>query len=184
MQFEETPLKGCYVIQTTPFIDHRGAFARFFCERELAPVIGDRKIVNVNFSRTVKKGSIRGMHFQRAPDAEMKFIRCIKGSVFDVAVDLRKESPTYLHWYGVELSAKNMNMFAVSEGFAHGFQALEDDVEIMYLVTAFYSPLCEGGLNHSDPQVGIHWPLPVTDVSEKDFHHPYLRDEPIELSHR
>ena len=181
MQFEETPLKGCYVIQTTPFIDHRGAFARFFCERELAPVIGDRKIVNVNFSRTVKRGSIRGMHFQRAPDAEMKFVRCLKGSVFDVAVDLRKESPTYLHWYGVELSAENMDMFAVPEGFAHGFQALEDDVEIMYLVTAFYSPHCEGGLNHADPQIRIRWPLPITDVSEKDLHHPYLHDEPIAL---
>jgi len=181
MQFEETPLRGCYVIRTTPFIDHRGAFARFFCERELAPVIGDRKIVNVNFSRTAKRGSIRGMHFQRAPDAEMKFVRCSKGRVFDVAVDLRKESPTYLHWYGVELSAENMHMFAVPEGFAHGFQALENDAEIMYLVTAFYSPHCEGGLNHTDPQIGIRWPLPITDVSEKDLRHPYLRDEPIAL---
>ncbi len=181
MQFEETPLKGCYVIRTTPFIDHRGAFARFFCERELKQVIGDRKIVNVNFSRTVKRGSIRGLHFQRAPDAEMKFVRCIKGSVFDVAVDLREESPTYQHWYGVELSAENMDMFAVPEGFAHGFQALEDDVEIIYLVTSFYSPHCEGGLNHADPQIGIHWPLPITDVSEKDLHHPCLRDEPIAL---
>jgi dTDP-4-dehydrorhamnose 3,5-epimerase len=181
MQFEETPLKGCYVIRTTPFVDHRGAFARFFCERELGYVIGDRRIVNVNFSRTVKKGSIRGMHFQRPPDSEMKFVRCIKGKVFDVAVDLRKNSPTYLYWYGVELSAENMNMLAIPEGFAHGFQALEDDVEIMYLVTAFYSPNCEGGLNHADPQIGIYWPLPITDVSEKDLHHPYLRDEPIPL---
>ena len=181
MQFEETPLNGCYVIRTTPFIDHRGAFARFFCEKELKQVIEDRKIVNVNYSRTTKGGSIRGMHFQRAPDAEMKFIRCIKGSVFDVAVDLRRESPTYLQWYGVELSAENMDLFVVPEGFAHGFQALEDDVEIMYLVTAFYSPHCEGGLNHADPQVGIRWPLPITDVSEKDRHHPYLRDGPIAL---
>lgn len=181
MQFEETPLMGCYVIRTTPFIDHRGAFARFFCERELKQVIGDRKIVNVNFSRTTKRGSIRGMHFQRAPDAEMKFIRCIKGRVFDVAIDLRKDSPTYLHWYGVELSAENMVMFAIPEGFAHGFQALENDVEIMYLVTAFYSPHSEGGLNHADPQIRIRWPLPITDVSEKDLHHPYLHDESIAL---
>jgi dTDP-4-dehydrorhamnose 3,5-epimerase len=178
MQFEETPLQGCYVIRTTPFTDQRGVFARFFCERELAQVIEDRKIVNVNFSRTLKKGSIRGMHFQHFPDAEMKFVRCIRGRVFDVAVDLRKESPTYLHWYGVELSAENMNMLAIPEGFAHGFQALEDNVEIMYLVTAFYSPSCEGGLNHADPQIDIRWPLPITDVSEKDLHHPYIRDEP------
>lgn len=181
MKFEETPLKGCYVIVTTPFTDQRGIFARFFCESELAQVIEDRKIVNVNFSRTLKRGAIRGMHFQRFPDAEMKFVRCVKGKVFDVAVDLRKESPTYLQWYGVELSAENMNMFAIPEGFAHGFQALEDDVEIMYLVTAFYSPSCEGGLNHADPQIDIHWPLPITDVSEKDLHHPYIRDEPIAL---
>jgi len=181
MQFEETSLKGCYVIRTTPFTDQRGVFARFFCERELAKVIGDRKIVNVNFSRTLKKGSIRGMHFQRFPDAEMKFVRCIRGKVFDVAVDLRKESPTYLHWYGVELSAENMNMLAIPEGFAHGFQALEDDVEIMYLVTSFYSPSCEGGLNYADPQIAICWPLHITDVSEKDLHHPYIRDEPIAL---
>jgi dTDP-4-dehydrorhamnose 3,5-epimerase len=181
MQFEETPLKGCYVIRTTPIIDHRGAFARFFCERELKQVIGDRKIVNVNFSRTVERGSIRGLHFQRAPEAEMKLVRCIKGSVFDVAVDLRKESPTYLHWYGIELSAETMDMLAAPEGFAHGFQALEDDVEIIYLVTSFYSPHFEGGLNHADSQIGIRWPLSITDVSEKDLHHPYLRDEPIAL---
>ncbi len=181
MQFEETLLKGCYVIRTTPFTDQRGVFARFFCERELEHIIRDRRVVNVNFSQTVKKGSIRGMHFQRFPGAEMKFVRCIKGKVFDIAVDLRKNSPTYLRWCGVELSAKNMNMLAIPEGFAHGFQALEDDVEIMYLVTAFYSPSCEGGLNHADPQIGIHWPLPITEVSEKDLHHPYLCDEPIAL---
>jgi len=181
MQFEETQLKGCYVIKTTPFTDQRGLFARFFCERELAQVIGDRKIVNVNFSQTLKKGSIRGMHFQRFPDAEMKFVRCIRGKIFDVAVDLRKDSPTYLHWYGVELSAENMNMLAVPEGFAHGFQALEDNVEIMYMVTAFYSPSCEGGLNHADPQIDIHWPLPITDISEKDLRHPYIHDESIAL---
>lgn len=181
MQIEETPLKGCYIIRTTPFIDNRGAFARFFCERELKQVIGNRKIVNVNYSRTVKRGSIRGMHFQRAPDAEMKFIRCIKGSVFDVAVDLREESQTYLHWYGVELSAENMDMFVVPEGFAHGFQALEDDAKIIYLVTSFYTPHSEDGLNHADPQIGIRWPLTITDVSEKDLHYPCLCDEPVAL---
>lgn len=176
MQFEETPLKGCYIVRTTPFVDHRGAFARFFCERELAQIIGDRKIVNVDFSRNVKKGSIRGMHFQRPPNAEMKFVRCIKGKVFDVAVDIRKESPTYLHWYSVELSAENMDMFVIPEGFAHGFQTLEDDAEILYLITAFYSPCSEGGLNYRDPKIGIRWPLPLTDISERDLHHPYIQD--------
>jgi dTDP-4-dehydrorhamnose 3,5-epimerase len=178
MQYEETPLKGCYIIHTTPFIDHRGAFARFFCERELAQVLGERKIANVNFSRTVKKGSIRGMHFQRFPDSEMKFVRCIRGKIFDVAVDFRTDSPTYLHWYGIELSADNMDMMAIPEGFAHGFQTLEDDAEIMYLVTAFYSPEHEDGLNNADPRIGICWPLPVADVSEKDRRYPYISDEP------
>ncbi len=181
MQIEETPLQGCYVIRTIPYIDHRGAFARFFCEREIGKVIGERKIVNVNFSRTMKKGSIRGLHFQRAPHAEMKFVRCIKGKIFDVAVDLRKGSPTYLQYYGLPLTDDKMDMFAIPEGFAHGFQALEDDVEILYLVTAFYSPLCEGGLNYADPQIGIHWPLPVTDVSDKDLNYPHLNDEAVVL---
>ena len=173
----ETPLKGLYIVETNAFIDHRGAFARWFCEEELADVLGKRHIKNVNFSRTVKKGSIRGMHFQKPPHAEMKLVRCIRGRILDVVVDIRAGSPTFLQHYSVELSAENMKLFAVPEGFAHGFQSLEDDSEIMYLVTEFYSPESEAGLRFSDPALKIEWPLPVTDISAKDVAHPLVNDE-------
>jgi len=173
----ETPLKGLYVIETNAFIDHRGAFARWFCEEELADVLGKRHIKNVNFSRTVKKGSIRGMHFQKPPHAEMKLVRCIRGRILDVVVDIRAGSPTFLEHYSVELSAENMKMFAIPEGFAHGFQSLEDDSEIIYLVTEFYSPESEAGLWFSDPALKIEWPLLVTDISEKDGKHPLMNND-------
>jgi dTDP-4-dehydrorhamnose 3,5-epimerase len=174
MQFEETPLKGCYVIRTTPFIDHRGAFARFFCSNELKELIGNRHIVNINFSHTVKKGSIRGMHFQYPPMAEMKFIRCINGSVYDIVVDIRKNSPSFLKWYGLELTADNMNMLCVPEGFAHGFQVLEDSSELLYLHTEFYSKEHEGALNYADPALSINWPLEHRIISERDINHKFI----------
>lgn len=178
----ETPLKDLYVVETDPFVDHRGAFARWFCEAELAEIIGSRRIKNVNFSRTTKAGSIRGMHFQRPPHAEMKMVRCIRGKILDVVVDIRKDSPTFLQHYGVELSAENMKLFVIPEGFAHGFQSLEDDCEIMYLVTEFYSPESEGGLRFNDPALGISWPLAVSDISEKDGKHPLITPEFLGLN--
>lgn len=177
----ETPLKGLYIIETNAFIDHRGAFARWFCEEELAEVLGNRHIKNVNFSRTAKKGSIRGMHFQKPPRAEMKLVRCIRGRILDVVVDIRSGSPTFLQYYSVELSSENMKMFAVPEGFAHGFQSLEDDSEIMYLVTEFYSPESEAGLQFSDPALKIEWPLSITDISAKDGKHPLVNDDFVGL---
>ena len=173
----ETPLKGLFIVDTNAFVDHRGAFARWFCEEELAEILGKRHIKNVNFSITVKKGSIRGMHFQKPPHAEMKLVRCIRGRILDVVVDIRAGSPTFLQHYSVELSAENMKLFAVPEGFAHGFQSLEDDSEIMYLVTEFYSPESEAGLRFSDPSLKIEWPLSVTDISEKDGKHPLVDKE-------
>ncbi len=170
----KTPLADLYVVETDPFVDHRGAFARWFCEAELVEVIGQRHIKNVNFSRTTKAGSIRGMHYQLPPHAEMKMVRCIRGKILDVVVDIRKDSPTFLQHYGVELSAENMKLFVIPEGFAHGFQSLEDDCEIMYLVTEFYSPESEGGLRYNDPDLHISWPLPVSDISEKDGKHPLI----------
>jgi len=174
LQINRTPFEGLYVIDTLAFIDHRGAFARWFCEYELAEVIGNRHIKNVNFSRTVKKGSVRGMHFQRPPKSEMKLIRCINGRILDVVVDIRSDSPTYLEHFSVELSADNMKMIVVPEGFAHGFQSLEDNSEIMYLVTEFYSPECEGGLRYNDPELKINWPLDVADISDKDASHKLI----------
>lgn len=174
MKTEWIPLSGAAVIEAEPFVDHRGVFARFFCKNELSELIGDRNIVNVNYSRTSDKGAIRGMHFQYLPMAEMKLIRCISGSVFDVIVDIRKDSPTYLKWFGTILSKENMKMICAPEGFAHGFQALEENSEMLYLHTEFYSKDYESGLNYADPMLDIKWPLKPTDISEKDNGHKMI----------
>lgn len=170
-------LPDVVLIDNEPFRDHRGIFARFFCSRELGPIMGERQIVNVNFSRTIWEGTVRGMHFQRPPHQEMKLIRCIRGAVFDVIVDIRRDSPTFLQWHGEALSADNMKMLCVPEGFAHGFQTLEDDCELLYFTTAFFAPESEGGIRYDDPAVGIRWPRVVTNVSQKDSTHPLLHDD-------
>jgi dTDP-4-dehydrorhamnose 3,5-epimerase len=170
----ETPLKDLFVVETKPYVDYRGEFARWFCEEELAEILGKRHIKNVNFSRTVKKGSIRGMHFQNPPHAEMKLVRCIKGKVFDVAIDLRLNSKTYLQWHCVELSAEKMNMFVIPEGFAHGFQTLDENVEMLYFHTEFYNKMSENAVRYDDPKLNIQWPLQITEISEKDGKHPFI----------
>ena len=177
MWIEATPLSGCFIAHMDPFTDKRGIFARFFCERELETILMDRHIVNVNFSHTKKKGSIRGMHYQIPPCSEMKFIRCTKGKVFDVAVDIRTDSDTFLHWHGVELSEDNMLMYVIPEGFAHGFQTLSDDTDIIYFVTEFYNKEKEGALHYLDPAIDINWPHPVSDISEKDSLHPFIDEK-------
>ena len=169
-----TPFKVVYVIDTSAFIDDRGAFARWFCANEMKDIIGDQKIVNVNFSRTVNKGSIRGMHFQFPPHTETKMVRCIRGKILDVIVDIREGSPTFLKHFAVELSADNMSLLYIPKGFAHGFQSLEDNSEIMYLVTEFYSAEMESGLNALDPALGIEWPLPIANMSDKDKNRPFI----------
>lgn len=169
-----TPLAGVMVIETTPFTDHRGAFSRLYCERELSGVLGTRHIVQINHSRTGAPGAVRGMHYQRPPHAEMKLVRCLKGRVWDVAVDLRAGSPTFLQWHAVELSPENGKMLVIPEGCAHGFQLFEAGSELLYLHTAFYEKSAEGGVRYNDPAVGIPWPLPATDLSERDRHHPLL----------
>jgi dTDP-4-dehydrorhamnose 3,5-epimerase len=157
-----------------PVSDHRGAFARWFCQAELAEVIGSRSIVQINHSRTIKVGAVRGLHFQYPPHAEMKLIRCLRGRVFDVAVDLRQNSPTFLQWHAEELSNENQRMIVIPEGFAHGFQVLEANAELLYLHTAMYQKDSEGAVRYDDPVIGIDWPLPVTDVSERDRNYPLL----------
>ena len=171
-----TSISDVYVIETDVFHDNRGAFARWFDDRELKEIIGNQQIVNVNYSKTVHKGSIRGMHFQFPPDTETKIVRCIHGKIVDTVVDIRRGSPTFLEHYSVELSEENMRMLYIPKGFAHGFQSLEDNSEIMYLVTNYYSPENESGLNPLDPKLGIEWPLPVADMSIKDKERPYLVD--------
>ncbi|HAU28747.1 MAG TPA: dTDP-4-dehydrorhamnose 3,5-epimerase [Rhodospirillaceae bacterium] len=171
MIIHPTSIPGVMVVGTVPFSDHRGAFARLFCARMLADIIGARQIVQINHSRTNTQGAVRGMHFQHAPHAEMKLVRCLAGRVLDVAVDLRKSSPTFLSWHAEELSPDNANMLVVPEGCAHGFQVLDGPAELLYLHTAFYNKESEGGVRHDDPSLGITWPLPVTDISQRDLEH-------------
>ncbi|RLC10183.1 MAG: dTDP-4-dehydrorhamnose 3,5-epimerase [Deltaproteobacteria bacterium] len=176
MKFYQTPLDA-YVIEPDPFADHRGKFSRIFCRKELEQIGFQKEIVQINHSMTVQKGAVRGMHFQKPPKAEIKFVRCIRGAVFDVVTDLRHDSPTMLQWHGEVLSAENMKMMVVPEGFAHGFQTIEENSEIIYFVTETYSPEYEGGIRYNDPVINISWPLEITDISEKDQNHPLLSQD-------
>lgn len=177
MNINSTAIKGIMVVETNRRADHRGSFARFYCERELAQVIGNRKIVQINHSHTAAVGAIRGIHFQRPPHAEMKLVRCLKGRVWDVAVDLRANSPTFLDWHAEELTPEDARMFVIPEGCAHGFQVLEPDSELLYLHTDYYAPEAEGGIRHDDPRLRITWPLPVTDISARDAGHPLISSD-------
>ena len=174
MKLTPTTLPGVMVAKTTYFTDHRGAFARLYCERELASVIGKRHIVQINYSRTTAVGAVRGLHFQCPPHAEMKLVRCIRGRVWDVAVDLRARSPTLFRWHAEEITPENAHMVVIPEGCAHGFQALEPDSELLYLHTAAYAPESEGGISHNDPRLAITWPLSVTDISKRDNAFPLI----------
>lgn len=174
MKLIATAIAGVFVAEMQAFQDKRGAFARLFCDRELSDAVGARHIVQINHSRTSAVGAVRGLHFQRAPHAEMKMVRCLKGRVWDVAVDLREGSRTFLQWHAQELSAANALMLVIPEGCAHGFQVLEPDSELLYLHTANYTPSAEGGVRFDDPALKLPWPLPVTDLSERDKQHPLI----------
>ena len=174
MKIHSTPLAGLCIAETTPYIDGRGQFSRLYCENELSNLIGSRKIAQINHSRTTAVGAVRGMHFQLPPYAEMKLVRCLKGRVWDVAVDIRQESETFLHWHAEELSALNNRMMVIPEGFAHGFQVLDPDSELLYLHTACYAPTTEAGLKFDDPMLKIAWPLEPTDLSPRDTNHAYI----------
>ncbi|RNC68883.1 MAG: dTDP-4-dehydrorhamnose 3,5-epimerase [Desulfuromonadales bacterium] len=175
MKIIPTRILGVSLVETAPYRDERGQFCRAFCHQELAPIIGNRQIEQINLSRTASVGAIRGMHFQRAPHAEMKLIRCLKGKVWDVALDMRKDSDTFLQWHAIELSAENSKMLVIPEGCAHGFQVLEPESELLYLHTASYSPESEVGVRFDDPLISINWPLPVSDISNRDKSHPFLQ---------
>ncbi|MDP3229864.1 MAG: dTDP-4-dehydrorhamnose 3,5-epimerase family protein [Acidovorax sp.] len=176
MRLFPTLIAGVFVAETKAFEDKRGAFSRLFCESELAEAIGGRRIEQINHSRTATVGAIRGLHFQQAPHAEMKMVRCLKGRVWDVALDLRKDSPTFLKWHAQELSAANALMLVIPEGCAHGFQVLEPDSELLYLHTASYTPSAEGGVRFDDTALNLPWPLPAADVSERDRKHPLIHN--------
>lgn len=168
MKFQPLALSGAYAVELEPRGDERGRFTRLFCAKELAEIGHVKPIVNVNHSYTQKAGTIRGLHFQHPPDCEVKIVTCLRGAVWDCVVDIRKNSPTFLHWVGVELTKANRRMMYVPEGFAHGFQALTDDVELLYFHTQYYARQSEGGLRFDDPRLEIAWPMPVTVVSDRD----------------
>ncbi len=168
MIYNETEIKGLFTIEVEPFEDHRGKFYRIYCKNELKGIGYGKEIVQINQSLTKKKGTIRGMHFQYPLKAETKIIKCLKGSVYDVVIDLRNKSPTYLNWHSVLLSADNMKMLYIPEGFAHGFQTLEDNSELLYFHTELYSPDYESGIRYDDPKIDIKWPLEIADISERD----------------
>jgi dTDP-4-dehydrorhamnose 3,5-epimerase len=174
MKITATRIEGLSVLEAAPFDDDRGSFARLFCARELGEIVSPRCIAQVNLSRTRVPGAVRGLHYQRAPHAEMKLVSCLKGRVWDVAVDLRSGSRTYLQWHSEELSSLNRKTVVIPEGCAHGFQVLEPDSELLYLHTAFYEPSAEGGIRPTEPLLNLPWPLPITDLSFRDQNHPLL----------
>ncbi|NVD39571.1 dTDP-4-dehydrorhamnose 3,5-epimerase [Ensifer sp. HO-A22] len=169
-----TPIPDLVVIERQRFGDERGFFSRFFCREELADFGHDGTIAQINHTMTQLKGTIRGLHFQRAPHDETKFVSCLAGAVFDVAVDLRPGSPTYLKWHGEVLSAENGRSMMIPGGFAHGFQTLSEDCELIYLHDKPHAPAAEGGLNPLDPKLAIGWPLTVAQMSARDEAFPFL----------
>ena len=168
MVFKQTPIPGAYVIDAEPFNDERGWFVRTYCKSEFEQIGHHNEWMQINHSYTAQKGTIRGMHFQFPPYAEIKTVRCVAGKVYDVIVDLRENSPTFLRWFGVELSAENKRTIYIPKGIAHGFQVLIENSELIYCHTAAYNQQSEGAVLYNDEMIGIKWPLAVTNISNKD----------------
>jgi dTDP-4-dehydrorhamnose 3,5-epimerase len=183
MIFTETELPGSYIIEPQKFEDERGFFARGWCQHEFEEHGLVACIVQANISYNCKRGTLRGMHYQVAPHSETKLIRCTRGALYDVIVDLRPASSTYRQWIGVELSEDNYKMLYVPEGFAHGFITLADNTEATYQVSAFYTPGAERGLRYDDPAFAIAWPLPVAVISKKDKNwSDFVTEEPQRIA--
>lgn len=174
LEFIKTPIAGLAVVQRNPLEDSRGFFSRFYCANEFATLGFEKPIQQINHTYTVKAGAVRGMHLQYPPHAEVKMVSCLRGEVFDVAVDLRQDSPTFLQWHAEVLSAANRRSLLIPEGFAHGFQTLTNDCELIYLHTAPYVKEAESALNVTDPQLNIKWPLEITEMSDRDRAHPMI----------
>ncbi len=168
MRIEPTDLPDACLIIPEPAPDERGFFARTFCAREMAKRGLETDFVQHSISASARKGTLRGMHFQTEPHGEVKIVTCLKGAILDVIIDLRPRSPAIGKWQGFELTAENHHRVYIPKGFAHGFQTLTDDVEIAYLISAFYEPAAASGVRFDDPAFGIDWPLPVTVMSDKD----------------
>lgn len=172
MIFTETKLKGAYIIDVKRLEDERGFFGRSYCENEFAELGLTTGIKQTNVSYNKKKGTLRGMHMQNSPYEETKLVRCTRGAIYDVIIDMREDSETYKQWIGVELTADNYRMLFVPEGFAHGFITLEDNTDVTYQVTQFYTPGSERGIRWNDPAFNIEWPIEPVVISEKDQAHP------------
>ncbi|PZV15197.1 MAG: dTDP-4-dehydrorhamnose 3,5-epimerase [Leptolyngbya sp.] len=168
MIFNETPLAGAYIVDVDIKADNRGFFARAFCAQEFAEIGIKPEVAQINLCHNGTQGTVRGMHYQVPPASETKLIRCTRGEIYDVIVDLRPNSPTYLKHFGVELTADNFRALYVPEMFGHGYQTLTSEAEIVYVVSEFYTPGCEQGLRYNDPALNVQWPLPVSLISDKD----------------
>jgi len=177
MIFTPTPLAGAYLIDLEKRGDARGFFARVFCEREFGEAGLETRFVQANNSLSAKRGTLRGLHYQLPPAAEVKLVRCLRGALWDVIVDLRPDSPTFRKWFGAELSAENRRMMYVPRGFAHAILTLTDDTEAFYMVSAFYAPEEERGVRWNDPAIGIEWPIAPVEISPKDAGWPDLSPE-------
>ena len=168
MKFLETPLKGSYIIKIDKMGDDRGFFARLFCKKEFCEIGLSTDFKQINNSFTALKGTIRGLHYQLTPKSEVKIVRCISGSLFDVILDLRPDSPNFGQWFGETLSAENRTMMYVPRGFAHGFLSLTDNTEVIYFSTEFYSPRHEKGIRFDDVKFNIEWPIEIVEISSKE----------------
>jgi dTDP-4-dehydrorhamnose 3,5-epimerase len=175
MRFRATRLRDVKVIELEPARDERGLFARTFCAREFAAAGLATAFVQQSFSHTVRMGTVRGMHFQSPPHEEVKLIRCVSGAIYDVLIDIRKGSSTYMQWEAYELAAGDGRQLYVPAGFAHGFQSLNPSTEVCYMMTAFYAPEAAVGIRYNDPTFDIAWPLPLTEISPKDRSWPDYR---------
>ena len=176
MTFTETTLPNAYLITLATRSDNRGWFARTYDKQAFDQIHHTADWVQMNHSLTRQTGALRGMHFQYPPFAEVKLVRCVVGRVFDVIIDIRADSPTFLHWFGTELSETNQQMLYIPKGFAHGFQTLTANCQLVYCHSEYYTPEYEGAIRYDDPRINIVWPLPITDLSERDATHPYLDD--------
>jgi dTDP-4-dehydrorhamnose 3,5-epimerase len=173
-QFVDTPIAGLKIVERTPRSDERGFLSRLFCSEELTPAGWSKPIAQINQTLTRRPGAVRGLHFQFPPYAEMKLVSCIRGEVWDVAVDLRQGSPTFLQWFGAKLSAANGRALLIPEGFAHGFQVLAADSELIYFHSCAYHADSESGIHPEDPLVAIRWPRAIAEMSARDQGHPML----------
>lgn len=174
MRVSATPLEGVVVIELPTHGDDRGFLRRLFCTEALGAANWTKPVAQVNHTFTAAAGTVRGLHFQHPPHAEMKLVSCLRGEIWDVAVDLRRDSPTFLRWHAERLSAENRRALLIPEGCAHGFQTLSDACELVYCHSAAHAAAAEGGVRHDDPALGIGWPLPARNLSPRDLAHPLL----------